>query len=421
MIRDLVWACVVCRTEGGLDANTQKGRARCRVCGAAYRRGRGATIVVSPSGTETETVYTAREIVALLGDPGISGSAHCTVRESTGDKPLYALGRYLGRIEQLGPARPGTLALKNGRLRFTPEDGEGFDIPLLSVSALQPSSHALQVKTTGRPVFSIKFTESSSKLWEERLQAAIQTEYHRTGRADIAEFQPRICTKRVVAKDTRSFRARRRIEEARDKRPERPRLYRFCCWLARALWKGFGGSTDVQGLEHIPKTGPFILISNHQSFLETMLIPAVIDRPIHAMAKSTQFNVPLFGWLMAKVFAFPVRRFEIDPQTVRYVLRRLSEGYGILLFPEGERTWTGELEPARLGVVRLALKANVPIVPTRVEGAFDAWPRWSKVPQRRLVRITFGAPLMLSGTNTRAEREAQLQESVRLIRDAITV
>ena len=413
MIRDIVWACLVCGKEDGLTV-----AGKCRECGTEYSRGRGAHIVAKPAGAATR-VYTPLEIGALLPDAGTTGTAHCTVRDSAGDKPLYANRHYLGRIEQLGDPRPGLLTLTDYRLQFAAEVGPSFDLPILDITAIQPSSHALQIKIKRKPVFSVKFTDSSPKLWEERLQNAIHAAYVEAGFGDVVEFQPRICTRRVIVRDTHCGRTCRLVQAGRDKRPEMPWLYRFCCWIARNTWRHFGGGVTVKGIEHIPHAGPFMVLPNHVSYLETMLIPAVIPRPLYAMAKSTQFNVPFFGWLMAKVFAFPVRRFEIDPQAVRFLLHRLSEGYGLMVFIEGERTWDGALQPAREGVVRLALTSGVPVIPCRVDGAFEAWPRWSAKPQRRHVTITFGAPLVLPQTVSRAEREAALEQSTQAIRDAI--
>jgi len=358
--------------------------------------------------------------MALLPDPGSTGAARCTIRESVRDWPLYANGMYLGRIEKLGPELEGTLELRRETLCFEAAKGERFEIPLLAITAIQPSSHALQIKAKNRPVFSVKFTESSSKLWEERLQRAITEASIRAGHGPVIEFQPRVCTKRIIAKDHDRFRARGQIDAGRNKRPQMPGLCRFCCWLARALWKSYGGRLTVEGLEHIPQMGPFLVLPNHQSYLETMLVPAVLPRPIYAMAKSTQFNAPFFGWLMAKVFAFPVRRFEIDPQAVRFMFRRFGEGYGVMIFIEGERTWDGRVQLARLGVARAALQTDIPVIPCRVDGAFDRWPRWSRWPQRGHVRITFGKPLDLPKVGTRGERERYLEDCLQRIREAIT-
>lgn len=413
MIRDVVWACVVCGTEAGVSA-----AGKCRACEAEYARGRGATIVVKrPDGTTT--THTPREIGALLPEPGTTGSAHCTVRDSAGDRPVYALGKYLGRIEQLGEARPGRLTLTNAALRFDAETGESFELPVLDITAIQPSSHALQLKTRHKPVFSIKFTDSSPKLWEERLQGAINSAYLQSGRGEVVEYQPRICTKRSVAMDSASARVRRLVAAGAGKSPVAPWQYRLCSWIARNAWKHLGGGVTVNGLENIPASGPFLVLPNHESYLETMLVPAVVRRPMYAMAKSTQFNVPFFGWLMAQVFAFPVRRFEIDPQAVRFLLHRFSEGYGAVIYIEGERTWDGVLQAARQGVIRLALSTGVPVIPCHVEGAFEAWPRWSSAPQRHPVTISFKPALELPSAASRAAREAVLTEATHLVRTAL--
>lgn len=187
-------------------------------------------------------------------------------------------------------------------------------------------------------------------------------------------------------------------------------FYWFICWLVRNLWKLRGGF-DVRGLENIPKTGPFIVIANHQSYLDPLFLQANCPRILHAMAKSTQFSPPVFRWAMTQVYAFPVRRFEIDPQSVRLMLRRLQAGDGVVVYIEGERTWDGELQPPRLGSVRVILKAGVPVIPCRIDGAYDAWPRWSKKVQKKRVRLDFRKPLRFPKLATKRERDAVVERT----------
>jgi 1-acyl-sn-glycerol-3-phosphate acyltransferase len=179
------------------------------------------------------------------------------------------------------------------------------------------------------------------------------------------------------------------------------------------------GGYDVAGREHIPRAGPFIVFANHQSYVEPLLIPGVSPRMLHAMAKSTQFDGRFFGWLMPRLGAFPVRRFEPDPQAVRMVLRYLAAGEGVLIFIEGERTWDGTLQPPRLGTVRLALKAGVPIIPCRVDGAYEAWPRWDRKFRRHRIRIEFQPSLQLPQVDSKREREAQVAEAADQIMAAL--
>jgi len=195
-------------------------------------------------------------------------------------------------------------------------------------------------------------------------------------------------------------------------------FYRFICWLVRTLWKPMGGY-DVRGLENIPKTEPFIIIANHQSYLDPLFLQSAVPRVLHAMAKSTQFASPMFRWAMTTVYAFPVRRFEIDPMAVRHVLRRLGEGEGVVIYIEGERTWDGELQSPRLGTVRVILKAGVPVIPCRIDGAYDAWPRWSSRPRRQTIRMEFRPALKFPKLDTKREREPAVQSAAQAIMGAL--
>ena len=194
--------------------------------------------------------------------------------------------------------------------------------------------------------------------------------------------------------------------------------YHFYRWLARTLWRPLGG-LDVKGLENIPREGAFLVVANHQSFLDPILVQAVCPRILHAMAKSTQFGSPIFRRLLSQLYAFPVRRFEVDPQAVRQVLRRLAAGNGVVVYIEGERSWDGQLQAPRLGTVRLALKAGVPIVPVRIDGAYDAWPRWDRKIKRSRIRIEFRAAVRLPQLDRRAEREHHLASAAARLMAAI--
>lgn len=190
------------------------------------------------------------------------------------------------------------------------------------------------------------------------------------------------------------------------------------CAVVRGLWSMMGG-TEVRGRENIPREGPFLLFANHLSYLDTVLVPATCPRIVHPMAKSTQFGTPLLGRWLISAGAFPVRRFETDPQAVRMALRYLENGEGVLIYVEGERSWDGDLQPPRLGTIRLALKAGVPIVPCRVDGAYEAWPRWHKGIRKRRVQIEFRKPLYFPKLDHKAEREAMIEAAARQIMAAI--
>lgn len=197
-------------------------------------------------------------------------------------------------------------------------------------------------------------------------------------------------------------------------------LYRSAQWIVRTLWP-FVGRLDVRGLERIPETGPFLLIANHQSVLDPILIQATCPRPVHTMAKSTQFGSPIFAWLMPRLNSFPVRRFQTDPQAVRIVLRTLDRGEPVGIYVEGERSWDGRLQPPRLGVLRLVLKAGVPVVPCTIDGSYEALPRWSRALRRTTIRITFGEPMVFPRLDRKPQREAALRETGERLMAALAV
>ena len=188
--------------------------------------------------------------------------------------------------------------------------------------------------------------------------------------------------------------------------------------LARWLWPFFGG-IEVNGRENITDRGPYLLLSNHQSVLDPFFIQTWIPYPIHPLANSTQFAGPIFGAAMKRLYSFPVRRFQVDPQAVRTALRRLRAGYAVHVYVEGERSWDGIMRPPRAGTVRLALKAGVPIVPCAVAGAYDVWPRWDRRPRKGPVQVAFGTPFRLPQIDDRRRRNDAVPEASRRIMQEI--
>jgi len=176
----------------------------------------------------------------------------------------------------------------------------------------------------------------------------------------------------------------------------------------------------VEGRENLPSSGPYLLVPNHQSVLDPVVVQSSIRRnDLFTLTKSTQFGSPLFRWILPRVNAVPVRRYRVDPQAVRMVLRHLEAGHGVCLYPEGERSWDGAIQPLRRGAVRVILKSGVPVIPCGVSGTFDVWPRWSHRLRRRPVRIRFGTPLHFGRHDDRDEREARVDETATVLRTAL--
>jgi len=149
------------------------------------------------------------------------------------------------------------------------------------------------------------------------------------------------------------------------------------------------------GVNNIPRTGPVLLVCNHQSYLDLVTLGIGIHhRHFHSMARSTLFRHPLFAWHIRSLNAFPVEQGKGDVKSVRTAIDRLKQGHLVLVFPEGSRTPHGRLQPFSPGVLLLIKRAKPTIVPMAVDGVFDAWPigRSRPIPGGRVGAI-YGEPI----------------------------
>ena len=166
-------------------------------------------------------------------------------------------------------------------------------------------------------------------------------------------------------------------------------ILRPLAWAVMRLCFGL----QSRGTEHVPATGPVLLVANHVSFLDPPLVGAVAPRPLTFMAKAELFRVPLFGGLIRRLNARPVRREGGDAGALRAALRALKDGGALLVFPEGTRGEGGILGPAKPGAGMLAVLGGAPVIPVYVNGSGRAWPRGRRFPRRARVTVTFGPPL----------------------------
>ena len=145
--------------------------------------------------------------------------------------------------------------------------------------------------------------------------------------------------------------------------------------------------------ERFPKTGGFLLLANHQSYLDPPLIGAVVPRPINSLARASLFKNPLFGGLIRSIDAIPIDRDGLGISGIKETLRRLKRGEIVLLFPEGTRSADGELQPLKPGFSALVVRADVPIVPIAIDGAHEAFPRHAKFPRAAKIDLVVGEPI----------------------------
>jgi 1-acyl-sn-glycerol-3-phosphate acyltransferase len=116
------------------------------------------------------------------------------------------------------------------------------------------------------------------------------------------------------------------------------------------------------GRENIPRKGPFVLISNHQSYLDPMLCGCPIKRRVSFLARESLFRHWLFGRMIRSVGTIPVRLGEADISAMRKVIDVLKQGRGVCLFPEGTRSQDGKITPFKPGFGLLCRRGKAAVV-----------------------------------------------------------
>jgi long-chain acyl-CoA synthetase len=191
---------------------------------------------------------------------------------------------------------------------------------------------------------------------------------------------------------------------------------------------------NVEGLENLREVhGPVIFAANHQSHLDT---PAILDalppgwryRVAPAMAKEffkahfypDQFSRKAYltsslNYYLAALFfnAFPLPQRESGTrQTLRYIGELVSNGYSVLIFPEGKRTETGEINRFQAGAAMIAARLGIPVIPVRLDGLERILHQHWKFPKRGRARVAFGKPMSLKG-NDYAALAREIEAAVR--------
>lgn len=175
--------------------------------------------------------------------------------------------------------------------------------------------------------------------------------------------------------------------------PEMEFMYGICHYMLVCFSDAFFRG-EVAGLEHLPKEGGFIVAANHQSHLDPPLIGSQVPRQMCAFARKTLWKPGIAAWWMDAVGCIPVDRDGgSDVQAMKRVLRALSEGKVLILFPEGTRSPTGALQTPKAGVGFMACRTGVPVVPTRIFGSFEAFGRNGPFRPGTPVSVVFGSPL----------------------------
>lgn len=187
-------------------------------------------------------------------------------------------------------------------------------------------------------------------------------------------------------------------------------LYRIAK-IIFAVYFFFVNKVTVQGQENIPANGGLILCSNHMHWMDPILMGVYIKRKICFMAKVELFKKKIFAMILKGIHAFPVKRGTADITAIKNSFKALKNGQVLGMFPEGTRSKDGSILPAEPGVALISTKADVPVVPMRINGSYKFSGR---------LYITIGKPIYFKEYKDKKLSTEEMSKLSQIVMDEIS-
>jgi 1-acyl-sn-glycerol-3-phosphate acyltransferase len=168
-------------------------------------------------------------------------------------------------------------------------------------------------------------------------------------------------------------------------------FYNLAKLLARVIF-----SMRVVNQERMIESGPLLIAVNHSSFFDPPLAGICSKRGVYYLARKTLLKWPFFGPLFPAMNVIPVERDGNDMSALREVIKKVKDGNAVLLFPEGTRSLDGHLQPARAGIGLVIAKTGAPVLPMRIFGAYEAFPKNARHLQLSQITVVIGEPIHFS-------------------------
>jgi 1-acyl-sn-glycerol-3-phosphate acyltransferase len=173
-------------------------------------------------------------------------------------------------------------------------------------------------------------------------------------------------------------------------------------WIAHTLARIVGHLLFHHRTLHrelIPESGGALIVANHVSYLDPPMIAACFRKPIYCLARKSLFT-GFLGWLLPRIRVLPVDRGKGDLAGLKRILGLLRDGNRVVIFPEGTRSPDGALQVAEAGVGFIIAKCEVPVIPLRIFGVFECFPRTAKYPRLGRITVVPGPPVDFSDLPT---------------------
>ena len=160
------------------------------------------------------------------------------------------------------------------------------------------------------------------------------------------------------------------------------------------------------GRNNLPESGAVVLISNHQSHFDPPLLAVGLRRRLNFLARKSLFRFKPFAWCIDMLDAIPLDKEGIGFAGIMESLKRLKNGEAVLVMPEGERTWDGNIAPFLPGSLTLAQRTKSTILPAAICGCYEAFPRTQKFPILwGKIRVVYGKPIPYEEIKNLTEEE----------------
>lgn len=189
-------------------------------------------------------------------------------------------------------------------------------------------------------------------------------------------------------------------------------LYRFARFILR-IFLTVVGRWRIIGRGNLPLEGPVMVVCNHVSYWDPVLVGCAMTRQVHFMAKAELFSYPVLGPLVRALGAFPIKRGQSDRNALRTAIHLLQDGKVLGVFPEGTRSKTGALMVFKPGITMLAYKVECPILPVAVVNSRRIFSGWFHP-----VEVRIGEPIEMPHMDKRPSSEV-LEELTEKSRQAV--
>jgi 1-acyl-sn-glycerol-3-phosphate acyltransferase len=190
--------------------------------------------------------------------------------------------------------------------------------------------------------------------------------------------------------------------------------YHFSRFFARIFFR-----FRILHREHMIQSGPVIVAMNHQSYFDPPLAGNACDRAIYFLARRSLLNVPVLRWLLPKLNVIPVNQEGIDRSALKALIQVIKAGNGALVFPEGSRTLDGNLQPGLPGIGLVIAKTLAPVVPMRIFGAHEAWPRGGGRMRFHPITVVVGEPIHFTASDLQDRGKDVYTQLSQRVMDAI--